>query len=194
MNQNTHKIMRTLRVRNANVPGTLGHLLVLIGEQDGDIGSIRLIQESHRATVRDVTVYADDETHMDRILHAISDNPTTQVLAVRDEVLELHDKGKIAIRSRCAVDSLQILRRVYTPGVAEVCMKIARDPTLARQYTATCHFIAIVTDGTAVLGLGDIGPLAGMPVMEGKAMLMETLVGLSGVPILLNSKDPDIIV
>lgn len=194
MNQNNHKIMRTLRVRNANVPGTLGHLLVLIGEQDGDIGSIRLIQESHRATVRDVTVYADDETHMDRILHAISDNPTTQVLAVRDEVLELHDKGKIAIRSRCAVDSLQILRRVYTPGVAEVCMKIARDPSLARQYTATCHFIAIVTDGTAVLGLGDIGPLAGMPVMEGKAMLMETLVGLSGVPILLNSKDPDIIV
>lgn len=194
MNGNLHKIMRTLRVRNDNVPGTLGHLLVLIGDEGGDIGSIRLLQENHQAKVRDVTVYADDEAHIERILKAIAASPTSQVLAVRDEVLELHDKGKIAIRSRCAVDSLQILRRVYTPGVAEVCMRIAHDPSLARQYTATSHFVAIVTDGSAVLGLGDIGPLAGMPVMEGKAMLMETLVGLSGVPILLNSKDPDTIV
>jgi malate dehydrogenase (oxaloacetate-decarboxylating) len=73
-------------------------------------------------------------------------------------------------------------------------MKIAKDPALAHTYTSTCHLVAIITDGTAVLGLGDIGPLAGMPVMEGKAMLMETLVGLSGVPILLNTKDPDEII
>jgi malate dehydrogenase (oxaloacetate-decarboxylating) len=78
--------------------------------------------------------------------------------------------------------------------MAEVCLKIAKDPSLARQYTAISHFVAIVTDGTAVLGLGDIGPVAGMPVMEGKAMLMETLVGLSGLPILLNSKDVDTLV
>jgi len=73
-------------------------------------------------------------------------------------------------------------------------MKIAKDPKLAHTYTSTCHLVAIVTDGTAVLGLGDIGPLAGMPVMEGKAMLMETLVGLSGVPILVNTKDPEEII
>jgi malate dehydrogenase (oxaloacetate-decarboxylating) len=115
-------------------------------------------------------------------------------LAVRDEVLQLHEKGKIAIRSRYKIDSMETLRRVYTPGVAEVCMKIAKDPSLARLYTSTSHMVAIVTDGTAVLGLGDIGPLAGMPVMEGKAMLMESLVGLSGMPILLNTKDTDRIV
>jgi malate dehydrogenase (oxaloacetate-decarboxylating) len=113
---------------------------------------------------------------------------------VRDEVLELHQKGKIAIRSRYPIDSMATLRRVYTPGVAEVCLRIAKDPSLARLYTSTSHMVAIVTDGTAVLGLGDIGPLAGMPVMEGKAMLMESLVGLSGVPILLNTKDPHEIV
>jgi malate dehydrogenase (oxaloacetate-decarboxylating) len=78
--------------------------------------------------------------------------------------------------------------------VAEVCLKIADDPALARLYTSVSHMVAIVTDGTAVLGLGDIGPLASMPVMEGKAMLMETLVGLSGMPILLNTRDPDEIV
>jgi malate dehydrogenase (oxaloacetate-decarboxylating) len=141
-----------------------------------------------------LTIYADDEIQLELVLAAMASNPGTRLLAVRDEVLELHEKGKIAIRSRFTIDSLSTLRRVYTPGVAEVCLKIAADPGLARMYTAICHLVAIVTDGSAVLGLGDIGPLAGMPVMEGKAMLMETLVGLSGVPILLDTKNVDTIV
>jgi malate dehydrogenase (oxaloacetate-decarboxylating) len=131
---------------------------------------------------------------MQGVLRAISANPGTTLLAVRDEVLELHQKGKIAIRSRMLVDSLATLRRVYTPGVAEVSLKISKEPALARQYTAISHLVAIVTDGSAVLGLGDIGPVAGMPVMEGKAMLMETFVGLSGVPILLDSHDVETII
>jgi malate dehydrogenase (oxaloacetate-decarboxylating) len=131
---------------------------------------------------------------MDKVIEAMRANPGTRVIEVRDEVLALHAKGKIAIRSRFPVDSIATLRRVYTPGVAEVCLKIADDPELARLYTCISHMVAIVTDGTAVLGLGDIGPLAAMPVMEGKAMLMESLVGLSGMPILLNTTDPDEIV
>lgn len=186
--------MRTLRVRNFQTLGTLGHLLIAIAEQGGDVGSIRLIQESSQATVRDISIYVDSEEQLTRVLAAVASNPGTLLLEVRDEVLELHQKGKIAIRSRYTIDSLQILRRVYTPGVASVCLKIAANPALARQYTAISHLVAIVTDGTAILGLGDIGALAGMPVMEGKAMLMETLVGLSGIPILLNSKDVDQIV
>ncbi len=188
------KFMRTVRVRNEQQLGTLGRLLVAVGEAGGDVGEVRLIQETSRYTLRDISVYAQGEDHMEQVLQAMQRNPGTRILAVRDEVLEVHQKGKIAIRSRLAVDSLSVLRRVYTPGVAEVCLLIAKDPSLARQYTAICHLIAIVTDGTAVLGLGDIGPVAGMPVMEGKAMLMETLVGLSGVPILLNTKVPDEIV
>lgn len=141
--------MRTVRCRNDQQPGTLGRLLIRVSEAGGDVGSIRLIQETHLATIRDLTIYADDEAQLERVLAAMAANPGTRILAVRDEVLELHEEGKIAA-----------------------------DPGLARMYTAISHLVAIVTDGSAVLGLGDIGPHAGMPVMEGKAMLMETLVGL----------------
>ncbi len=188
------KIMRTVSVRNDQAPGVLGRLLLAISDAGGDVGSVRLIQETLRATIREITIYINDKAQLEVVLAAIAANPGTRLLAVRDEVLELHQKGKIAIRSRYPIDSLSTLRRVYTPGVAEVCLKIAADPSAARLYTAISHLVAIVTDGSAVLGLGNIGPLAGMPVMEGKAMLMETLVGLSGVPILLDSKDVDTIV
>jgi malate dehydrogenase (oxaloacetate-decarboxylating) len=188
------KLSRTVRVRNEQTVGQLARLLSAISEAGGAIGDINMLTETSRHVVRDITVYADDLGQFEHILEDMRANEGTVVMDVRDEVLELHQKGKIAIRSRYPIDSLATLRRVYTPGVAEVCLKIARDPSQARLYTSTSHMVAIVTDGTAVLGLGDIGPLAGMPVMEGKAMLMETLVGLSGIPILLNTKDTDQII
>lgn len=188
------RLMRTVRVRNENTPGVLAGLLTAVADMRASVGSIDLINETASSVVRDITVYADDAEHMDKVIEAMRANRGTRVIEVRDEVLALHMKGKIAIRSRFPVDSIATLRRVYTPGVAEVCLKIADNPDLARLYTSVSHFVAIVTDGSAVLGLGDIGPLASMPVMEGKAMLMETLVGLSGMPILLNTKDPDEIV
>lgn len=188
------RIMRTVRVRNENKAGILANLLAAIAGMSASVGTIELINETASSVVRDITVYAEDAEHMDKVIEAMRANHGTRVIEVRDEVLALHMKGKIAIRSRYPIDSIATLRRVYTPGVAEVCLKIADDPALARLYTSTSHLVAIVTDGTAVLGLGDIGPLAAMPVMEGKAMLMETLVGLSGMPILLNTKDPDEIV
>ncbi len=188
------KIMRTVRVRNSQARGVLARMLTAIADAGGNIGSIEMLTETSQHVVRDITIYADDEAHMTNILEGIRENEGSRVIQVRDEVLELHQKGKIAIRSRYPIDSMTTLRRVYTPGVAEVCRRIAADPGMAWAYTSICHMVAIVTDGTAVLGLGDIGPLAGMPVMEGKAMLMETLVGLSGVPILLNTKDTEEII
>ena len=188
------KLMRAVRVRNTQARGVLAQLLTSISEAGGNIGGIQMLTESSQSVVRDITVYAEDEAHIERIVSAMRANEGTKVLQVRDEVLELHQKGKIAIRSRFPIDSLATLRRVYTPGVADVCRKIAADPVLAWTYTSISHMVAIVTDGTAVLGLGDIGPQAGMPVMEGKAMLMESLVGLSGVPILLGTKDADEII
>ena len=188
------KILRIVRVRNSQKKGVLAKLLTAIADSGGNIGSMVLLTETSRHVVRDITVTADDEKTLAAVLAAMEGNEGTKIIEVRDEVLELHQKGKIAIRSRYRIDSLTTLRRVYTPGVAEVCTRIAKDPSQARLYTSISHMVAIVTDGTAVLGLGDIGAVAGMPVMEGKAMLMETLVGLSGIPILLNTKDTEEII
>jgi malate dehydrogenase (oxaloacetate-decarboxylating) len=188
------KIQRTFRCRLEQKPGSLGRLLSAIGDQGGLIGEIRSIHMGGSAVDRDITVYADDLKHLDRLIRTVDGTPGARLLEVRDEVLEMHQGGKIAIRSRYDISSLSTLRRVYTPGVAEVSLRIKDDPSLARRYTSIRHLVAIVTDGTAVLGLGDIGPKAAMPVMEGKASLLETLTGLSGMPILLDTKDPDEIV
>ena len=188
------KILRTFRVRLVQSPGVLGGLLADIGDKRGNIGEIRTIHMGSESMVRDITVFADDPAHLEALVAVVNRYPDAELLEVRDEVLEMHQGGKIAIRSRYRIDTIGTLRRVYTPGVAEVCLKIKEDPALARRFTAIRHFVAIVTDGTAVLGLGDIGPRAAMPVMEGKACLMETLTGLSGIPILLDTKDPDAIV
>lgn len=188
------KVMRTFRCRLRSVPGTLGRLLTAIGDAGGDVGEITMLRMGSTHTLRDIVVFADDAAHLETLIRIVKDNPNAELLEVRDDVLEMHQGGKIAIRSRYKIDTIEQLRRVYTPGVAEVCLKIKEDPKLARRFTSIRHFVAIITDGTAVLGLGDIGPLAAMPVMEGKACLMETLTGLSGIPILLNTKDPDAIV
>jgi malate dehydrogenase (oxaloacetate-decarboxylating) len=188
------KIQRTFRCRLEQRPGSLGRLLSAVGEAGGLIGEIRIVHMGGSAVDRDITVFADDLAHVDRLVAVIGATEGAQLLEVRDEVLEMHQGGKIAIRSRYDISSLSVLRRVYTPGVAEVSLKIKNDPALARRFTSIRHLVAIVTDGTAVLGLGDIGPKAAMPVMEGKASLLETLTGLSGMPILLDTKDPDEIV
>jgi len=188
------KITRTFRCRLLQTPGNLGRLLAEIGEHGGLIGEIRIVQMGSSAIVRDITIYADNQDHVNRLVELVNGFSDVELLEVRDEVLEMHQGGKIAIHSRYDISSLSTLRRVYTPGVAEVSLKIRDDPSLARRFTSIRHLVAIVTDGTAVLGLGDIGPKAAMPVMEGKASLLETLTGLSGMPILLGTKDTEDII
>lgn len=187
-------VMRTVRVRNDQSIGQLAKTLQVISDNGGEVGDIRLITETSHHVTRDITIYTRDLPQFEHVIAELKKLYGTVITDIRDEVLQLHLKGKIAVRSRYVIDSMTTLRRVYTPGVAEVCLKIAENPALARTYTSISHMIAIVTDGTAVLGLGDIGPLAGMPVMEGKAMLMESLVGLSGFPILLDTKDTNEII
>jgi malate dehydrogenase (oxaloacetate-decarboxylating) len=194
MSKQPSLLVRTLRCRIRRSAGNFGLLATAIGSAGALIGEIRTQRLGSLHTVRDVEVFVDDLAHLDRVLAAIREMPDAEVLLVIDEVRSLHVGGKIKTVSRYSVTSLSDLRRVYTPGVAEICRLIAENPQKAKVYTSIPHTVAIVTDGTAVLGLGDIGPLAGMPVMEGKAALLEQLVGLNGIPILLDTKDPDEIV
>ncbi|HEK86573.1 MAG: NAD-dependent malic enzyme [Candidatus Saccharicenans sp.] len=188
------KLVRTLRCRLRQKPGVFGGLLSVIGKEKAYVGEIKIIHMGTNYMVRDITIFVDDEAHLNKVVSAIKSFPESELLEVRDEVLEMHQGGKIAIRSRYEINDISVLRKVYTPGVAEVSLLINKNPALARRYTAIRHLVAIVTDGSAVLGLGDIGPLAAMPVMEGKASLMETLTGLSAMPILINTKDPERII
>lgn len=194
MNDVRYRIVRTLRCKNLNIPGTLGKLATAIGQVGAEIGTITTVHMGQHYHVRDIDVLVDNEETLQRLIENVSKLRETTVLEVRDEVLELHKGGKIKTVSTTIINSLDKLRKVYTPGVAEVCRLIAEHPEAKDHYTSIPYTIAIVTNGTAILGLGNIGPVAGMPVMEGKAALLQQLVDISGVPILLHTSDIDEIV
>jgi malate dehydrogenase (oxaloacetate-decarboxylating) len=194
MNDVSYRIVRTLRCKNLNVPGTLGLLATTIGQAGAEIGNIETVHLGHHYTVRDIDIIIQSENILEQIIEEVSKLDAVTVLEVRDEVLELHKEGKIKMVNTVPIDSLESLSKVYTPGVAEVCRLILEEPKWKDTYTSIPYSVAIVTDGTAVLGLGDIGPAAGMPVMEGKSALLYQLVGVCGIPILLATTDPDEIV
>ncbi len=189
-----YRIDRTLRLRNDNQPGVLGEVARAIGGVGGNIGDIRTVQRSSAHVVRDLDVTCVDLAMLDLVLQAVRGLTHTRLLDVRDEVLRVHVGGKLRILPRYPVASLADLRRVYTPGVAEVCRLIAREPAAADRYTMIANTVAVVTDGSAVLGLGNIGPVAGMPVMEGKCALLAQLVAVEAIPILLQPGPPDALV
>ena len=189
-----YRIVRTLRCKNTNIPGTLGKLTTTIGQAGAEIGNIETIHLGHHYTVRDIDILIGNEKHLKQLVEEITKLHEVTVLQVRDDVLELHKGGKIKMVNTTPIDSLDSLSKVYTPGVAEVCRLIVDQPSWKDDYTSISNTVAIVTDGTAILGLGNIGAVAGMPVMEGKAALLQQLVGVSGIPILMNTTDPDVIV
>lgn len=189
--KNADKLVKTLRVLIQDQPGHLGRLCTAIGEAGGNIGEVKTVGLGLVRNTRDLTIYVDDEAHLQRVVDAIRPLQGIELVEVIDEVLKRHEGGKIAVTSRYPLESIADMRKVYTPGVATVCRLIQADPPLAYRYTGIGNTVAIVTNGTAILGLGAIGPVAGMPVMEGKALLLERLVGINGVPILLDTRDPD---
>ncbi|MCM3726480.1 NAD-dependent malic enzyme [Neobacillus cucumis] len=189
------QIIRTLMVETPSIPGNLGKVATTIGLAGGDIGEIQTVKVGPNYTIRNITVQVDHEEQIEELADALSRlDGGIRLHAVSDEVLHVHEGGKIHMKSKVDLQTLADLRRVYTPGVANVCRIIEKEPDKAKIYTSIGNSVAIVTDGTAILGLGDIGPVAGMPVMEGKAVLFDQLAGINGIPILLNTKDPDEIV
>ncbi len=188
-------IIRSLMVETPSVPGNLGRVTTAIGEVGGDIGDVETIKIGPVSITRNITVHCEDEEQLQSVMNAIRQlGGGIRLHAVSDEVLRAHEGGKIRMRSQIDIRSLADIRRVYTPGVADVCRLLQRSPEMSRIYTSIGNTVAIVTDGSAILGLGNIGPVAGMPVMEGKAALFDQFAGISGIPILINTGDPDEIV
>ncbi|MEW6359277.1 MAG: NAD-dependent malic enzyme [Planctomycetota bacterium] len=183
------KLIKTLRVMIDDRPGGFAALANLIAEEGALLGDIIKVRMTAEHIVRDVTIYIDHERQLKNIARRIRRAHGLHLTEIRDEVIAKHLGGKIAMRSRVPMESVSDLRIIYTPGVAHVCRVIARKPGLARDYTSIGNSVAIITNGTAILGLGDIGVAAGMPVMEGKAVILSKMVGISAIPILVDSKN-----
>src|SRR4051812_27240729 len=184
----------TIRVEIADRPGMLGSVASAIGQAGASIGSIDLVEVKEDVLLRDITVDATGAEHWDQIVEALATLDGVTVVDTTDRTFLLHIGGKIELHNKSPLKTRADLSMAYTPGVARVCTAIHEDPDKAFQYTIKRNTVAVVSDGTAVLGLGDIGPRAAMPVMEGKAMLFKEFANVDAFPICLDTKDPDEIV
>lgn len=187
-------ILRTLRCRNDHRPGVLGRLATAIGSSGANLGDIRTVWVGPDHIVRDLDVLVPDAATLDETIEVVRRIDGIALLEVIDEVHEFHIDGKLEVRPTHPVETVADLRRVYTPGVAEVVQTLADSPDESYTFTIRGKTVAIVTNGTRVLGLGNVGPVAALPVMEGKAALLHQFVGLSGFPIVLDTREPDAIV
>jgi len=181
----------SIRVELEHRPGMLGQLTSAIGAAGGNILGLDIVEVSGGRIVRDVTVLARDAAHTEQIRAAISDLQGISVQRVEDRTFLLHRGGKVEVRSKTPLVSRDDLSMAYTPGVARVCRAIAEEPELVYRYTVKSSMVAVVTDGTAVLGLGDIGPAAALPVMEGKAMLFKEFGGVDAFPLCVQATSAD---
>lgn len=176
---------RTVRVRNQNRVGVLASVLGVLAQYGAQLGDIRIVSTGREYVLREIDIVLDSLAQLDVLLAALATLPSTSVIEVRDDVLDAHAGGKLRTIASWPISSLRDLARVYTPGAGEVAQRIAADPSAAERYTVIGNAVAVVTDGSAVLGLGNLGPRAAMPVMEGKCALLAELVGVYAVPILV---------
>lgn len=186
-----YRIDTVLRIRTRHRPGQLARLATVIAQEGALIGEITTIHMAEGISTRDLTIETEDEAHTERTIAALSNTDGVEVVEVKDRVFELHRGGKIASGSRVELRNLGDMRYIYTPGVARVSRAIAADSERAWDYTNIGRSVGIFTNGSRVLGLGNIGPLASMPVMEGKAVLYDKFAGLSATPILIDTLDAD---
>jgi malate dehydrogenase (oxaloacetate-decarboxylating) len=183
-----------LRVRLDNRPGTLGRLATVIGDAGGNISAIGGFDVRVSHLDEDVVVNCSSEEHIAKVTAAVQDVDGVEVVEVLDRTFTMHEGGKIEVLARMPVADRDDLSMAYTPGVARVCTAIQEQPALAHTLTIKRNTVAIVSDGTAVLGLGDIGPAGALPVMEGKALLFKNFGGVDGFPICLDVSSPEEII
>ena len=179
-----------LRVSLSNVPGVLGSLATAIGNAGGNIYAVDSFVAKGTQVDRDIVVNCKSVEHQSEVVEAVRDTPGITLHDWWDRTFRMHEGGKIEVLSLCPVGDQEDLSMAYTPGVARVCNAIAADESLADEYTIRKNTVAIVSDGTAVLGLGNIGPRGAMPVMEGKALLFKEFGGVDAFPICLDVSSP----
>jgi malate dehydrogenase (oxaloacetate-decarboxylating) len=184
----------TIRFQVPNRPGMLASVTKAISTLGGSMGQIDLIEQNRQVSVRDITVDAASTDHAQTIIDAVRALPEIKVMDVYDRTFEIHKGGKITVQSRIPLRGQADLAMAYTPGVGRICQAIADDPDQVYSLTIKQNTVAIVTDGSAVLGLGNLGPEAALPVMEGKALLFKEFGGLDAFPICLATQDTDAIV
>jgi malate dehydrogenase (oxaloacetate-decarboxylating) len=183
-----------IRLEIDNVIGKFAQIATAISLAGGSLGAVDIVRVERGTITRDVTVDARDADHEKEIVRSIKNVGGVKVVRVMDRTFSSHEGGKIEIRSKIPIRDRNDLSQVYTPGVARVCMDIYENIEHAYRYTIKRNTVAIITDGTAVLGLGDIGPDAAMPVMEGKAMIFKEFADVDAFPIALRTKDPEEII
>jgi malate dehydrogenase (oxaloacetate-decarboxylating) len=181
----------TIRVKIDEPKGHLGRVTGVVGEAGGMVVAVDLVEAGPGHSVRDIVIDAANRAHWNRILERIGALEGVETIDTTDRTFLLHVGGKIEQRNKHPLKTRDDLSMTYTPGVARVCTAIKDDPDKAFQYTIKRNTVAVVSDGTAVLGLGDIGPAAAMPVMEGKACLFKEFAGVDAFPICLDTKDVD---
>src|SRR6202795_2020313 len=194
MNAPSASYSQTVRLEITNTPGMLGKVTSAIGKAGGDIGAIDLVEAGKGTMTRDITFKARDDRHGQQVVDRIKAVAGVRVINVSDRTFLMHLGGKIEVRGKISVKNRDDLSMAYTPGVARVCMAIHHDPEKAYALTIKQNTVAVVTDGSAVLGLGDIGPAGAQPVMEGKALIFKEFAGVDAFPLCLATKDVDEIV
>ena len=183
-----------VRIEQVTALGTFANVAHVIAETGGRIGAVDVNRVGKKTVLRDISIDVQDEEHLHTVVAALRTVDGVRVINVSDRTFLAHLGGKIEVVPRMPVNNREILSRVYTPGVARISLAIAADPAKAYALTVKRNMVAIVTDGTAVLGLGDVGPYAALPVMEGKAMLFKSFAGVDAFPICLDTKSVDEIV
>lgn len=184
----------TIRVEGPSANQPVSALTAVLNSQGASLTALDIVESSFDRVVVDITCDTIDADHADRVAKAISEVPELKVRKVSDRTFLIHLGGKIEVHSKVQIKTRDDLSRAYTPGVARVCQAIAADPTDARRLTIKRNTVAVVTDGSAVLGLGNIGPAAAMPVMEGKAALFKRFANIDAWPVCLDTQDVDEIV
>ncbi len=188
------EFIRTIRYKGRNQIGTMAGLMTVIAEQGGSIGDVKSLRVGEFHIWRDITIIAQEREHFNQILRAIKTLKDITVEQVIDEVLQRHQGGKIRMGLNHPIETANDMRAVYTPGVAEVCRLIKQNPEEADNYTWVRRTVALMTNGSRTLGLGNIGPLASMPVMEGKAALFNKFTGYNMIPIPIHTTDPKVFI